>query len=68
MEQGFHLNDKQNDLETLGRSLAPAPPTPLSMSPFLCPCKAVYYAKQGGFFWCPVNSSVYLPGILDNYE
>lgn len=22
----FHLNDKQNDLETLGRSLAPAPP------------------------------------------
>lgn len=26
MEQGFHLNDKQNDLETLGRSVTPAPP------------------------------------------
>ncbi len=25
-EQGFHLNDKQNDLETLRGSLAPAPP------------------------------------------
>lgn len=36
MEQGFHLNDKQNDLETPKRSVAPAPPPLPTRLPFLC--------------------------------
>lgn len=49
MEQGLHLNDKQNDLETLWGSLAPAPPCLHAKK------KADYYAKQGAsdFFGIP---------------
>lgn len=60
MEEGLHLNDKQADLETVGRSLAPAPPC----HPPSCHSKlSTYYANVG--FW---HSSVYLRGMLDNYE
>lgn len=42
MEQGLHLNDKQNDLETLRGSLAPAPPCLHAKKK-----SADYYAKRG---------------------
>lgn len=63
MEQGLHLNDKQNDLETLQGSLAPAPPCLHAKKSWLL-CKT----RRLGFFWYPANSSAYLQGMLDNYE